>query len=198
MQGDVGFFCLILDQMAHRVQASVYRAAFFIGGAKVLPHGFFLIMRDVDRVRDQLVHALILGGGDRYDRHAEQRFELVDVHGAAVGGQLIHDIQRDDDRGVHLEQLHGQIEVALDIGRVDDVDNRAGLFVQHKAARDDLFIGIGRHRVDAGQVGDEGVFVTLDDAVLAVDGYAGEVADMLIGACQLIEERGFAAVLVAD
>ena len=36
-----------------------------------------------------------------------------------------------------------------------------------------------------------------DDAVLAVDGDAGEVAHMLVGARQLVEKRRLAAVLLS-
>ena len=40
--------------------------------------------------------------------------------------------------------------------------------------------------------------MSLDVTVLAVDGDSGEIAYMLVGACELVEECGLAAVLVSD
>ena len=39
--------------------------------------------------------------------------------------------------------------------------------------------------------------MTLDRSVLAVDCYSRKVADVLIGACKLVEKGGLAAVLIA-
>ena len=198
MKRNLSRLCLVLDQVPHRVQTAVHRAALFVGGAEVVPLGFFLIVGDMDGVLDKLVNALVFRGGYRHDGHAEHRFQCIDIDRAAVRGQLIHDIERHHHRNIHLQQLHGEVEVALDVRRVDDIDDRPRLFVKHKAAGDDLLTGVGRHGIDAGQVGDERVFVSLDDAVLAVDRHAGKVADVLIGARQLIEQRCFAAVLISD
>ena len=111
---------------------------------------------------------------------------------------LVHHVQGDDHGDVHFQQLHGQVKVALDVRGVHDVDDRFRVLVQDKVAGDQLLTGIGRHGIDPGQVRDQGIRVPADDAVLAVHGDAGEVADVLVGAGQLVEERGFSAVLVAD
>ena len=151
----------------------------------------------MDGVVDELVDALVFRGGDWHDGHAELFLEGVDVDGAAVGVDFVHHIEGDDHGDAELEELHGQIEVALDVGGVDDVDDAAWFFLEQELAGDDLFAGIWRHGIDAGQVGDEGVVVAADDAVFAVDGDAGEIADVLVGAGELVEEGGLAAVLVA-
>ena len=57
-------------------------------------------------VLDQLVNALILGGGNWHNRHAEQLLQLVDHDGAAVSADLIHHVQRQNQRNVQLHELH--------------------------------------------------------------------------------------------
>ena len=147
-------FGMVLDQMDHCVQRTVYSASVVLGAAEILSQRFFLIACNVHRMPHQLVHALIVCRGDRYDRHAEHGFHGVDVHGAAVPGQLVHHIERDDHRGLHLQQLHRQIQVAFDIRSVDDVDDRLRFVLQHEIAGHQFFAGIRRHRVDAWKIRD--------------------------------------------
>lgn len=102
-----------------------------------------------------------------------------------------------DHGAVELHKLHGEVEVALDIGGVDDIDDGIRARGENEVAADDLLAGIGRQRVDAGQVRDDGLGMSLDLAVLAVDRDAGEVAHMLVRARELVEQRGLSAILVA-
>ena len=76
----------------------------------------------------------------------------------------------------------------LDVRGVHDVDDGRGLLIQDEAAGDDLLAAVGGHGVDAGEVRDQRLGVTLDDPVLPVHGDAGEVAHVLVGAGELVEE----------
>ena len=69
--------------------------------------------------------------------------------------------------------------------------------VEQKIAGDDLLAGIGGQAVDARQVGDGSLGRAADDTVLAVHRHTREVADVLVGAGQLVKKRRLAAVLVA-
>ena len=69
---------------------------------------------------------------------------------------------------------------------------------QNVPAADDLFIGVGRERVYAGQVRYGGLGMVLYGAVLAFHGNAGKVSNVLPCAGKLVEESGFSAVLVAN
>ena len=71
------------------------------------------------------------------------------------------------------------------------------IFLQNEVAGNQLLTAVGRHGIDAREIRDERVRIAADDAGLAVDRDAGEVADVLIGAGELVEERRLAAVLVA-
>ena len=183
--------------MAHRVQAAVDRAALILRPAEVLAQGPLLVFCHVDRVLHQLVNALVFGRGDGDHRHAQHGLHGVDVHAAAVAGHLVHHVQRHHHGDVHLQKLHGQIEIALNVGGVHDVDDAPGLALQHEVPAHQLLAGIGGHGIDAGQIGDAGVGIAADHAVLPVHRDAGEVAHVLIGAGELVEQGGFAAVLVA-
>ena len=65
-------------------------------------------------------------------------------------------------------------------------------------AGDQLLTAVGGHGVNAGKISDQRVGMVTDRAVLAAHRDPGEVADMLVCACKLVEEGGLAAVLVAD
>ena len=189
---------VIPDQMDHSMKAPVYRASVIPFFAEILFQRPFLILGDMDRVIHQLINALIFGGGDRYDRHAQHGFHRVHVHRAAVAGHLVHHIQRYPQGDIHFQQLHGQIQVALDVGDINDVDDALRLFVQHEVAGDQLLAGVGGHGINARQVGYERVCLPQYHAVLAVDRNAGEIADVLFRTRELIEQRRLAAVLIAD
>ena len=55
------------------------------------------------------------------------------------------------------------------------------LFANDELPGHDLLAGIGRHGVDAGQVGDFGIGVLPDGTALAVHRHAREIAHMLVG-----------------
>ena len=188
---------VVLDQVGDGVEGAVDRAAVVVGLAEVLAQGALLILRHVDRVLDQLVDALVLGGGDGDHGDPQQLLHGVHVHAAAVAGHLVHHVQGDDHGDVHLQKLHGQVEVALDIRGVHDVDDAPGLVNEDEVPAHQLLAGIGGHGVDARQVRDPGVGPAADRPVLPVHGDAGEVAHVLVGAGELVEEGGLAAVLVA-
>ena len=71
------------------------------------------------------------------------------------------------------------------------------MLIQDKLAAHDLLARVRRQGVNAGQVGNACLGVVADGAIFAVDRHARKVTDMLVGARQLVEQRGLAAVLVA-
>ena len=189
---------VVLDQMDDAVDAAVHRAAVVVLTAEIHAAGPLLILCHMKGMVYQLIHALILGGGNGNDRNAQHGLHLVDAHRAAVAAHLVHHVQRQHHGGVQLHELHGQVEVALDVGSIHDVDDAGGLFADDELAGDDLLAGIGGHGVDARQVGDLGLRVALDGTALAVHRHAREIAHMLVGTGELVEQGGLTAVLVAS
>ena len=165
--------------------------------AEVLAFRFLLILGDMYGMFYELVHTFAGSGGDRDDGDTEQTLHLVDTYGTAVTPQLIHHIECQYHRYIQLHQLHGQVEVAFDIVGINDIDDCPGPLVDNEIAGNQLLGSIGRKGVDAREIGDAGVGITLYDTVLAAYRHAGEVAHMLVGTGELIEERGLAAVLLA-
>ena len=187
---------MVLDDVHDAVQTPVHGAAVVFRTAEVLYGGRLLKLRDVQHVVDKLVDPFALGGHDRHHWETEKGFHLVDADRAAVGEHFIHHVEREHHRAVELHELHREVEVALDVRRVDDVDDRLRRLLQDEFARDDFFVRVGRERIDPREVGDERVVVSDDAAVLSVDRDAREVPDVLIGPGQTVEERRLPAVLI--
>ena len=71
------------------------------------------------------------------------------------------------------------------------------MLVKDELTAHDLFACVRRQRINTGQVGNVRLGVVADGAIFAVDRHAGKVTDVLVGARQLVEQRGLTAVLVA-
>ena len=180
------------------MKRSVNRSAVIVHRAEVLPERFFLIFGYVNGVLYKLVNTLVLGSRNRNNRDSEHCLHSIYVHRAAVAGHFIHHIEGDNHRNAYFKKLHGQVKVALDIGRIHDIDDAVRLFVEDEVAGDKLLAGVGRHGINPRQIGNQGILVSPYHAVLAVNRHAGEVTNVLIGTGQLVEEGGLAAVLIAD
>ena len=179
------------------MDAAVDRAAVILLAAEIHPARPLLILCDVERVVHQLVHALVLCRRDGHDRDAQHGLHLIDADGAAVAAHLVHHVQRQHHRRIQLHELHGEVQIPLDVGGVHDIDDARGLLADDELPGHDLLAGIGRHGVDAGQVRDLRIRVIPDRTALAVHRHAREIADVLVGAGELVEEGRLAAVLVA-
>ena len=187
---------MVVNEMHNAMEAAVHGAVVILRVTKVRPAGALLILGHMDGVLHQLFNALVLEGGNGDDRNAQHLLHLVDTDGTAVFPHLIHHIERQHHGDAQLHELHGEVEIAFDVGGVHNIDDALRFFIQQKCPGHQLFAGVGRHGVNAGQVGDQGVLLAADGAVLAVNSDAGEVTHVLIGAGELVEKRGLAAVLI--
>ena len=171
------------------------------GGAHAVQVGRLLRghAHPVRELVEQVMDVLALFRRDRHDRHAQPPLEFGHIDLDALRAHIVHKAERHDHGQAKRNELQRQIQVALDVGRIHDVENAVQLVGQHILARDDLLLRIGRERIDARQVDDVHAHaIVADVAGLAVDRYARPVADMLVGAGQAVEQRGLAAVRVAD
>ena len=192
--GNPGALGVILDQVGDGVDAAVHRAV--VAEIDALRQNF--LARSAHGAVDQLVDALVFGCGDRNDRDAQLLRHFLHVDRAAVAAHLVHHVQRQHHRDAQLEQLQRQVQVALDVRRVNDVDDAVRVLVEHEIPCDEFLGGVGAHGIDARQVGNLAAFRAAQEAGLAVDRYAREIADVLVCAGELVEKRRFSAVLVAD
>ena len=174
---------VVFDEAADAVDTAVQRTVVGtrrVGRAEIDAPGALAVAGNVHRVLHELVDALVFSGGNGDDRHAEFAFELVDVDGAAIRRDLVHHVEGDDHGAVEFHELQRKIEVAFDVGGVDDVDDTVGLRVEDELAADDFLARVGAQRVDARQVGDRRLRMVANLSVFSVDGDAREVADVLI------------------
>ena len=191
--GHASVLGVVLDLVGHGVDAAVDRSVV----AEVDALGPPFLFGGKDGTFDQLVDALILCRRDGNHRDSQLLGHFGHVDGAAVTPDLIHHIQSQDQRNVHLQKLEGQVEISLDVGGIDDVDDAVGMLVEDEIPGNDLLAGIGAHGIDARQIGHLAIFLAAELAGLAVHCHTGEIAHVLIGAGQLVEQGGLAAVLVA-
>ena len=150
-----------------------------------------VVLHDRRREDVEQVARALLVAADRLDaRHAEAFFELlrVDAHAAAL--RIVLHVEVDEERDALLEELDCEVQVALDVRAVDDVDDEVKLRV-HEVIDDDLFLRAARvDAVRAREVddGNRAILVTRV-ADFLVDRHAGPVADFLARAREFVEDR---------
>ena len=181
--------------MHHGVNAAVYRR-FLVAEVRYLRK--HLAARRRKRLTHQLGNALALRRHNRNHRYAQRLAHLPHVDGAAVGAHLVHHVQRQHHRHAQLQKLQRQIQVALDVRRVHDVDDAVRLLVENEISGYDFLLRIGSERIDARQVNDRAALFPANLAHLLIDRHARKIAHVLIRAGERVEQRRLSAVLVAD
>ena len=141
--------------------------------------------------------ALPLEGADLHHRAAQGLAELLPVDPVAVFSHQVHHVHRHHHRQPQLNQLSGEVEVSLNVGAVHDVQNGIRLLAHQVVPGHHFFQGVRGEGVDARQVLDDHILMSLEAALLLFHRDAGPVAHVLIGAGQIIEQGGFSAVRVA-
>ena len=132
-----------------------------------------------------------------HDLAAQRLAQLLPVDLVPVLADQVDHVDRHHHGDAQLDELGGQVQVALHVGAVHDVQDGVGLLAHQVAAGHDLLQGIGGEGIDAGQVLDDHVLMALQLALLLFHRDAGPVAHVLVGAGQGIEQGGLTAVRVA-
>ena len=157
-----------------------------------------LALVDGDDLPEKLLHAASAGEHRRHHRRAEQLGEPPDVDVVAALFGLVEHIERADHADVHVDELCGEVEVALQVGRIDDVDDDVRCLVYELFAHIEFLRAVGREAVRAGEVDEvELVAVVCGVAHLRIDRHARVVAHPLVCPGGEVEERCLAAVRVA-
>ena len=132
----------------------------------VLDGGIELVLRHLAlgssgllNLLEQLLNTLVLKGRNHHDRAAELLGELVRVDLVAVLLDQVGHVEGDDHGQAGLDNLKRQVQVALEVGGVDHLDDHIGLAAHEVIARALLLGAVGGKRVDAGEVRDGNVLV---------------------------------------
>ena len=108
---------------------------------------------------EELRDALVLEGRDHHDRATELLGELVRIDLIAVLLDQVGHVEGDDHGQTGLDDLKRQVQVALEVGSVDHLDDHIGLAAHEVIARALLLGAVGGKRVDAREVRDGNVLV---------------------------------------
>ena len=176
-------FRMILNLMANRMDTTMHRAR----GAKIINLRILPVPCNMERRLQQLLNSFIFNRTDGNNGNPQLLTHAADIHCAAIIAHFIHHIQRQNHGDVHLNQLQGQIKISLDIGCIYDIDNAIGLFIQNKISGNDFLTGIGTDGIDSRQIHHRAILLPADFTDFLIYRYSGEIADMLIGACQLVK-----------
>ena len=132
----------------------------------VLDGGIELVLRHLalrsGRLLDlleKLLDTLVLKSGDHHDRAAELLGELVRVDLIAVLLDQVGHVEGNDHGQAGLDNLKRQVQVTLEVGGIDDLDDNIGLAAHEVIARALLLGAVGGKRVDAREVRDGNVLV---------------------------------------
>ena len=141
--------------------------------------------------------ALVFQGAHLHHVAAQGLAQLFQIDFIPVFAHQVNHVHGNHHGDAQLDELGGQVQVALDVGAVHNVQNGIGLLVYQIAPGHHLLQGVGGQGIDAGQVLDDHVLVPFQATLFFLHGDAGPVAHVLAGAGQGIEQGGFAAVRVA-
>ena len=128
----------------------------------------------------QLGNVGVAQSRDLKNIHTQTLGEQCGVNYIATLFEKVAHVKADNNRTAGLEHLRCQIQAALDIGYIDQVNNSIGLLVNDKVTRDYLFRRVRTHRVDAGKVGKQNVLVLLPGSLFFLNRNARPVTHVAI------------------
>ena len=108
---------------------------------------------------EQLLDTLVLKSRDHHDRAAELLGQLVGVDLVTVLLDQVGHVEGNDHGQAGLDNLKRQVQVTLEVGGIDDLDDNIGLAAHEVIARALLLGAVGGKRVDAREVRDGNVLV---------------------------------------
>ena len=171
---------------------------------RVLNHTAEAVLRDRLRVLGCMdsgfccfLNSGALQSGNLNDLAAERLAQCVGVDLVAVLIYDVHHVDRNNDRNTELNELGGQVEVALKVRTIDNIKDGFRSLLNEVVTCNNFFQRVRRKGVDTRQVRDHNVVVLLQLPFLLLDRNARPVADELVGAGQRVEQRCFTAVRVA-
>ena len=157
-----------------------------------------LALVHLDDSAEEFLHAGAVLERRGHHRHTEERAQRLQVDMIAAALELVEHVQGSHQRDVHVDQLRGEVKVALEVGGVDDVDDHVGHFLREMLPDIEFLGRIARQRVGAGQVDKVEVVAEERGAGFGgIDGHARIVAHAGMGTAGIVEERRLAAVGVA-
>ena len=123
--------------------------------------------------------------------------QLHKVNGIPVFPDKVNHVHGNHHRIPKFDQLGGQVEVPLNIGPVNHIQDRVGMLLHQVCSGHYLLRRVGGKGVNSGEVLKDHMLEALQGALLLFNGHTGPVPHILIGAGQGIEQRGLSAVRIS-
>ena len=111
---------------------------------------YLMIFRNLYRSFGNVKAAFAFQGADGVDRGSDFRRQFLQVDGVAVLVHQVHHVDSDDHGQTYFDQLGGEVQVAFQIGAVDDVQDHVGLFVDQVFTGDSFFQRVRGKGIDTG------------------------------------------------
>ena len=164
----------------------------------IVSAGIFLAFVEFDDGLEELVHASAIGEDGRNHRDTEEfaQFVVVDVISTLLG--FIKHIEGADHADVHIYQLCGEIEIALQVAGVDDVDDDIWRMLDELLAHIEFFWRISREGIGTRQIYQiEVVAVEIGFAHLGIHGYTTIISYTFVSTRCEVEEGSLTAVWIS-
>jgi len=155
----------------------------------IVSAGIFLAFVEFDDGLEELIHASTIGEDGRNHRDTEEFAQFVVVDVIATLFCFIKHVEGADHADVHVYQLGGEIEVALQVAGIDDIDHDIRRMLDELLAHIKLFRRIGRKRIGARQIYQvEMIAVVFSFAHLGIHGYSAIVAHTFVSTRCKVEQ----------
>lgn len=146
----------------------------------------------------QFIRALARSCHCRYNRNLKTpaQFLRIDLDASRLG--FIYHVQSDNRRYPQFKKLNGEVQIPLQVGGVDDVDDHRRAVGNKEFAGHSLVKGVGSERVDAGEIYQaEFMSVALICPNLLFHRHAGIIAHVVVGPGDRIEKGRLSAIGIA-
>ena len=138
MGGESGGVGVVMEQLAHAVVDVVGVVVIEVVGLNGHPQ-VHLPVGGVHQLLDPLAGA----GGDGDHRHPQLLGQPFHINPVPPLGHLVHKVEGQHRGSLQLQQLDGEIQIALQVGGVHDVDDAVGALADDKVPGHDLLHGVG-------------------------------------------------------
>ena len=103
---------------------------------------YSLVVDGLSDLADQFIDTYALQSGHRDDGASQFLGQALHVYAVALFLDDIHHVECDDGRYSRIQDLEGEVEVPLQVGRIDYVQDRIGTLLYEEVPRNDLLRGV--------------------------------------------------------
>ena len=155
------------------------------------------LLVNLDYRIEKIVDTFSSSAYSRHHRHTEKITQLFDIQPITLCLKFIIHIKGHHNPKVHVDELGGEIQVALKIGSIYNIDDHIRHVFHKILPHIQLFRTVCGQRICARKVDDQELIpAVLECSFLRIHRDSAVVADMLVAAGRYVEKRCLSAVRV--